>query len=87
MIAQLSIVSSGLTQYDQIPAKEKKSAYKPEYVEQARQLCLLGATDKQLAEFFNVSTVTLNKWKKDYPEFLYSLKEAKKETQTPKPWR
>ena len=57
----------------------RPSAYKPEYVKQARKLCLLGATDKQLADFFGVSEKTLNTWKKAHPEFLQSLKEAKEE--------
>mgnify|MGYP005874636605 FL=1 len=63
------------------PAEKKKrgrkSEYRIEYVDQALKLCLLGATDKELAEFFSVSEQTLNKWKKDYPEFLESLKKGK----------
>lgn len=51
--------------------------YKVEYAEQARKLCLLGATDAKLADFFEVSEVTINAWKKKYPEFLKSLKEGK----------
>jgi DNA-binding XRE family transcriptional regulator len=31
-----------------------------EYDEQARKLCLLGATDAELADFFGVSEQTLN---------------------------
>jgi|SRR3972149_8897231 len=66
-------------------AKPKKdaggrpSSYKPEYVEQVKHLCKLGATDKQLAEYFGVGEKTLNNWKKTYPEFLQSLKDAKAE--------
>lgn len=63
------------------PAEKKKrgrkSEYRIEYADQALKLCLLGATDKELAEFFSVSEQTLNKWKKDYPEFLESLKKGK----------
>lgn len=55
----------------------RKSSYKEEYSNQALKLCLLGATDKELAEFFSVSEQTLNKWKKDFPEFLESLKKGK----------
>ncbi len=51
--------------------------YKPEYVEQAHALCLLGATDVQLSQTFDVSEKTLNTWKKDYPEFFQSIREAK----------
>jgi hypothetical protein len=44
---------------------------------QAEKLCKLGATDKELADFFEVSEQTLNTWKKDHPEFLESLKKGK----------
>ena len=55
----------------------RKTDYKKEYNEQARKLCLLGSTDKSLADFFNVSTVTLNAWKKTHPQFLISIREGK----------
>lgn len=55
----------------------RPSSYRPEYVEQAAKLCLLGATDKQMADFFEVSEVTFNAWKKEHPDFLKSLKENK----------
>lgn len=51
--------------------------YKPEYNEQAYKFCLLGATDRRLAELFDVSEVTLNAWKKERPDFLKSLKAGK----------
>lgn len=40
-------------------------------------LCRLGATDKDMAEFFGVSEQTVNAWKKAHPEFLEALKEGK----------
>jgi hypothetical protein len=55
----------------------RPSKYKPEYAEQAYKLCLLGATDKQLADFFSTSEQTVNSWKENYPEFLESLKRGK----------
>ncbi len=55
----------------------RPTSYRAEYAEQARKFCLLGATDKRLAELFEVSEVTLNAWKKEHPEFLKSLKEGK----------
>ena len=50
-------------------AKKKTSIgrptdYKPEYDEQARKLCLLGYTNQQLADFFNVDVSTLERWMK-----------------------
>lgn len=61
------------------PAKKRgrPSAYQPEFPEQATKLCRLGATDKELADFFKVSEVTLNAWKTKHPEFLKSLKAGK----------
>ncbi|MCY1166639.1 hypothetical protein D9M73_65850 [compost metagenome] len=62
--------------------KEKKpahrpSAYKPEYAEQAYKLCLLGATDKKLGDFFNVSEQTVNAWKLAHADFLESITRGK----------
>lgn len=63
------------------PAGKKQvgrpSSYRPEYAGQALKLCRLGATDKELADFFDVSEQTLNAWKKQFPEFLESLKNGK----------
>lgn len=42
----------------------------------------LGATDADLADFFDVTEKTINNWKKKHPEFLQSLKEAKGEFDT-----
>jgi len=55
----------------------RPTAYKPEYAAQAKVMCELGATDAHLAEAFNVSTVTINAWKAQFPEFLNSLKIGK----------
>lgn len=55
----------------------RPSKYKNEFPEQARKLCMLGATDKDMAEFFEVGESTLNRWKTEYPEFRESLKGGK----------
>jgi len=52
--------------------------YKEVYGAQAFKLCLLGATDKDLADFFEVSEATINNWKLAQPEFLESIREGKK---------
>lgn len=51
--------------------------YRPEYVERVYKLCLLGATDVELADFFGVSEQTLNAWKGAHPEFLESMARGK----------
>lgn len=53
------------------------SKYRKKYNEQARKLCLMGYTDKQLAGFFEVAESTINKWKIDHPTFSESLKRGK----------
>lgn len=55
----------------------RPTRYKKEYNEQARKLCLLGATDRELADFFCVSEQTVNTWKKNHPEFLESIRAGK----------
>jgi hypothetical protein len=54
-----------------------RRASREEYDEQARKLCLLGATDAELADFFGVSEQTLNTWKKVHPKFLESMNRGK----------
>lgn len=51
--------------------------YKPDYCDQGYKLCLLGATDKDMAEFFEVDESTINNWKLAHPEFLESIKKGK----------
>lgn len=54
-------------------AGEKNSKYKPEYDELAYNYSLLGAIDKQMAEFFGVTEQTINNWKNDHPSFFESM--------------
>lgn len=58
----------------------RPSKFKPEFVEQTAKLCKLGATDRELADFFKVSEATLNNWKGEHPGFLESLKRGKEES-------
>ncbi len=55
----------------------RPTKYKAEYANQAAVACRLGATDRELAELFEVTTVTINAWKAQFPEFLNSLKQDK----------
>ena len=55
----------------------RKTKYKEEFVKQAYQFCLLGATNAQLATLFDVNTDTINGWIKTYPEFSDAVKGAK----------
>lgn len=53
------------------------SKYTQAYNQQTYRFCLLGAVDKQLADFFGVTEQTINNWKLSYPEFFESIKVGK----------
>lgn len=55
----------------------RPSDYKAEYAKQAERLCALGATDSDLANFFEVSTRTIYRWKSEHPKFCQALKVGK----------
>lgn len=54
----------------------RPTKYRPEYAEQAYKLCLLGATDAEMADFFQVTEQTLNNWK-SHPKFFESITRGK----------
>ena len=53
------------------------SEFKEEYAEQAYKLCLLGAINTEIADFFGVAESTFYKWQKDFPIFSESIKKGK----------
>ena len=55
----------------------RPSEYEPGYVRQAEKLCELGATDKEIADFFEVDVRTIYRWKNENPEFCQSIKVGK----------
>ena len=55
----------------------RPTKFKEEYCDQARKLCLLNATDVEMADFFGVAESTFHKWKLDFPQFSESLKQGK----------
>lgn len=57
----------------------RPSKYKAEFAKEASKLCKLGATDAQLADFFEVSVSTINLWKVQHKEFSESVKVPKAE--------
>lgn len=68
-----------MTDSDKTPKVGRPSDYRVKFNKQAYRLCLLNATDVELANFFEVSIPTLNAWKKKHPKFLNSIKEGKDE--------
>ncbi len=61
------------------PKAGQPTLFKAEYCEQAYRLCLLGAKDKEIAEFFGVDERTINRWKEAHSKFCQSLKEGKED--------
>lgn len=55
----------------------RPSSYKREFAKQAEKLCALGATDNEIAAFFEVHPATLYRWKHQHEEFCESLRTAK----------
>lgn len=55
----------------------RPSSYRPEFTEQTTKLCALGATDEEIADFFEISPRTLNRWKVTRPDFADALRRGK----------
>lgn len=55
----------------------RPSKYKPEFAKQALKLCEMGATDTELADFFEVSERTIYRWSNQFDEFCQALKAGK----------
>jgi hypothetical protein len=55
----------------------RPTEYRQAFCAQATHLAMLGATDKELAEFFSVSEQTLYNWKSAHPEFVEAIKAGK----------
>ena len=47
--------------------------YKPEFVDQARNMCRLGATDEELAEHFEVCVRTIYRWRNTHEAFAEAV--------------
>lgn len=62
---------------DDKPATGRPSAWKDEYIEQAKKLCELGATDIEIADFFKIDISTFYRWKASKPAFCEAIKLSK----------
>ncbi len=54
--------------------------YREAYAEGARKLANLGATDAEIADFFDVDVRTIYRWKNTHDEFCQALKAGKSES-------
>ena len=57
----------------------RPTKYRDAFAAQAVKLCQLGATDEDMADFFNVGITTFERWKVKYSRFRGALKAAKTE--------
>lgn len=57
----------------------RPTLYKEEYVDKVFKLCLLGAIDTEIADFFEVDVDTIYEWKKKHIEFSEAIKKGKLE--------
>ncbi len=57
----------------------RPTKYKAEYAKQAKKMCDLGATDMQLADFFEVDLSTINRWKLAHTTFCESIRLGKEQ--------
>src|SRR4051812_3132152 len=55
----------------------RPTSYDASYADAAAKLCLLGATDADMADFFGVAESTVNLWKTTHPGFSESIKRGK----------
>ena len=62
---------------DEQRGRGRPTDFRSEYIAQATKLARLGATDEEMADFFEVHVSTLNRWKLAHEEFRASVKEGK----------
>jgi hypothetical protein len=55
----------------------RPSLYKAQFSEQAKKLCLRGATNADLARFFKVSVFTIRQWRLQYEDFSTAVRVGK----------
>jgi len=55
----------------------RPSDYKPDYAKQVMKLAELGATDQEVADFFDIDVRTVYRWKHDHDDFCQALKIGK----------
>jgi hypothetical protein len=56
----------------------RPTKYQKAYAKQAYKLCLLGATNEELAEFFEVSHGTISNWLAEHSDFLGAVKKGRR---------
>jgi hypothetical protein len=55
----------------------RPASYKPEFCEQARKCCLLGATNEELGQLFGVTRRTIDNWIATQPAFTAAVESGR----------
>lgn len=55
----------------------RPTKYVDKFAKEAYKICLLGATDAKLADFFEVAESTIYEWKKEHPKFSEAIKKGR----------
>ena len=76
-LAAKGVLSEPLAQEQAEQRRGRPLEYKPEFAGQAKKLCTLGATDREIADFFGVSTVTIWRWAHRFDDFCNALRAGK----------
>lgn len=58
-------------------AAGRPTDFREEYVAQAEKLCAIGATDAEIADFFDVDVRTIYRWKASNDAFCQAIKAGK----------
>lgn len=53
------------------------SSFNPDNCNLARKFCILGATNKDLADLFEVSPSTIDNWLRDFPDFKEAVRKGR----------
>ena len=76
-IVGIDIANPNLSEEKPVAVMGRPTKFKKEMVKQAEKLCELGATDCELADFFEVDVETIRRWKHKHPDFCGALKVGK----------
>lgn len=60
-----------------MPTAGQPTLYKPAYCTQAHNYCLLGATNEDLATFFEVTRRTIDNWIAAHPDFATAVRSGR----------
>jgi hypothetical protein len=55
----------------------RPTLYRPEYPDLARRFCVLGGSNEDLADFFEVSRSTIDEWLRVHPEFAEAVSKGR----------